>query len=57
MAISTPEQRRDRRFQLRFVLNEKQWKQFIDALDRPPREKLRLKRLFTEPHVAKRRTL
>jgi uncharacterized protein (DUF1778 family) len=56
MAISTPEQRRDRRFQLRFVLNEKQWKQFMDALDRPPREKPRLKRLFSEPHVAKRRT-
>jgi len=97
MAISTPEQPRDRRFQLRatareealikvaaegqgvnvtdfiigaarekahetltdqtrFVLNEKQWKQFMDALDRPPREKPRLKRLFSEPHVAKRRT-
>jgi uncharacterized protein (DUF1778 family) len=97
MAISTPEQPRDRRFQLRatareealikvaaegqgvnvtdfiigaarekahetltnqtrFVLNEKQWKQFTDALDRPPREKPRLKRLFSEPHVAKRRT-
>jgi uncharacterized protein (DUF1778 family) len=97
MAISTPDQPRDRRFQLRatareealikvaaegqgvnvtdfiigaarekaqetvtdrtrFVLNEKQWKQFMDALDRPPREKPRLKRLFSEPHVAKRRT-
>jgi len=25
--------------QTRFVLNEKQWKQFMDTLDRPPREK------------------
>ena len=97
MAISSPEQPRDRRFQLRatareealikvaaeghgvnitdfiigaarekaeetltdrtrFVLNEKQWKQFMVALDRPPREKPRLKKLFSEPHVAKRRT-
>jgi uncharacterized protein (DUF1778 family) len=96
MAISTPEQPRDRRFQLRataaeealikvaaerrgvnvtefilrsarekaeqdladqtrFVLDDRQWKAFMAALDRPPREKPRLRRLFTEPHVAKRR--
>jgi uncharacterized protein (DUF1778 family) len=97
MAISTPEQPRDRRFQLRataseeslikvaaerqgvnvtdfiisaarekaeealadqtrFVLNEKQWKQFMEALDRPAQEKPRLKKLFAESHVAKRRS-
>jgi uncharacterized protein (DUF1778 family) len=97
MAISTPEQRRDRRFQLRatareetlikvaaerqgvnvtdfiisaarekaeetladqtrFVLDDKQWKQFMRALDRPPREKPRLKKLFSESHVAERRS-
>lgn len=97
MAISTPEQPRNRRFQLRataqeetlikvaadrqgihvtdfiisaarekaemalsdqtrFVLNENQWKQFMDALDRPPKEKPRLKKLFTESHVAERRS-
>jgi len=97
MAISTPEQPRDRRFQLRataseetlikvaaerqgvnvtdfimrsacesaeqalsnqtrFVLDEKQWKAFMAALDRPPKDKPRLRRLFTEPQVAKRRS-
>ena len=38
--------------QTRFVLNEKQWKAFMAALDRPPKDKPRLRRLFTEPHVA-----
>jgi uncharacterized protein (DUF1778 family) len=97
MAISTPEQAKDRRFQLRatareetlikvaaqrkgvnvtdfilsaarekagetladqtrFVLNQKQWKQFMEALDRPARKKLRLRKLFTESHVAERRS-
>ena len=97
MAISMPEQLRDRRFQLRataseetlikvaadrqgvnvtefiirsacekaeqtlsdrrrFVLNDGQWKVFMEALDRPPQEKPRLRRLFAEPHVAKRRS-
>lgn len=96
MGISTPEQPRDRRFQLRatareemlikvaaerqgihvtdfiigaarqkaeetladqtrFVLNDQQWKRFMEALDRPPQEKPRLRKLFSEPHVAKRR--
>jgi uncharacterized protein (DUF1778 family) len=97
VAISAPDQRRDRRFQLRataseetlikvaaernglnvtdfimrsacekaeqalsdqtrFVLNDKQWKAFMAALDRPPKNKPRLRRLFTERHVAKRRS-
>ena len=97
MAISTPEQPRDRRFQLRatareetlikvaagrrgvnvtdfilgaarekaeealagqtrFVLDADRWKRFMKALDRPPREKPRLKKLFAEAHVAKRRS-
>src|SRR5205809_5789659 len=41
--------------QTRFVLDEKQWKAFMTALDRPPKAKPRLRRLFTESHVAKRR--
>ena len=96
MVISTPEQPKDRRFQLRatareetlikiaaerqglnvtefilraareraeesladqtrFVLDEKKWRQFMNALDRPPVEKPRLKQLFAERHVATRR--
>jgi uncharacterized protein (DUF1778 family) len=96
MAISTPDQPRNRRFQLRatpkqetlikvaaerqgvnvtdfiirsacekaeqalsdqtrFVLDEKQWKDFMAALDRPPKDKPRLRRLFAEAHVARRR--
>jgi uncharacterized protein (DUF1778 family) len=96
MATSTPEQPRDRRFQLRataseeelikvaaerqgvnvtefilrsareraeqtlaeqtrFVLDEKQWKAFLAALDRPAKDKPRLRQLFRERHVAKRR--
>jgi len=96
MAVSTPEQPRDRRFQLRatareetlikvaaerqgvnitdfimrsarekaekrrsqkqtrFVLNDGQRKRFMQALDRPPREKPRLRKLFAESHVAER---
>jgi uncharacterized protein (DUF1778 family) len=42
--------------QTRFVLDEKQWKAFLSALDRPAQAKPRLRRLFTEPHVAKRRS-
>src|SRR5882757_2944061 len=94
VAISTPDQTRDRRFQprataseetlikvaaerqgvnvtdfimrgacekaeqalsdqTRFVLDDKP---FTAALDRPPKDKPRLRRLFTEPHVAKRRS-
>ncbi len=97
MATSTPEQPKDRRFQLRataseetlikvaaarqgvdvtdfiiraareraeetlasqtrFLLNEDQWKLFMEALDRPAKEKPRLKKLFSERHVAKRRS-
>ncbi len=42
--------------QTRFVLHEKQWKEFIEALERPAREKPRLRKLFTESHVAERRS-
>jgi uncharacterized protein (DUF1778 family) len=96
MALSTPEQQRGRRFQLRatapeeelikvaaerqrvtvtefiirsacekaeqaladqtrFVLDEKQWRAFMAALDRPVRDKPRLRKLFQEPHVARRK--
>jgi uncharacterized protein (DUF1778 family) len=40
--------------QTRFVLDDKQWKAFTAALDRPARSKPRLRRLFAEPHVAQR---
>jgi uncharacterized protein (DUF1778 family) len=97
MAVSTPDQPRDRRFQLRataseeslikvaaerqgvnvtdfimrsaceraeqalsdqtrFALGDKQWKAFMAALDRPAKDKPRLRRLFNETHVAKRRS-
>jgi uncharacterized protein (DUF1778 family) len=42
--------------QTRFVIDDKQWKAFLAALDRPPRDKPRLRRLFREPHVAQRRS-
>jgi len=42
--------------QTRFVLDDKQWKAFLAALDRPPKDKPRLRRLFAEPHIAKRRS-
>jgi len=42
--------------QTRFVLDDKQWRLFMEALDRPPDEKPRLRRLFSEKHVAKRRS-
>ena len=42
--------------QTRFVLNEDQWKRFMNALDRPPQDKPRLRKLFSESHVAERRS-
>lgn len=42
--------------QTRFVLDDKQWKAFMAALDRPAKDKPRLRKLFQERHVAKRRT-
>src|SRR5688572_20350960 len=42
--------------QTRFVIDDKQWKAFLAALDRPPRDKPRLRRLFQESHVARRRS-
>ena len=97
MAISTPDQPRNRRFQLRataleeelikeaadrqgvnvtefilrsarekaeqaladqtrFVLDNHQWRAFMAALDRPAEDKPRLRQLFREQHVAKRRS-
>ena len=97
MALSTPEQSRDRRFQLRatlaeetlikiaaarqgvnvtefivrsaceraeqtladqtrFTLDDERWQVFLAVLDRPAKEKPRLRELFTERHVARRRT-
>lgn len=42
--------------QTRFVIDDKQWKAFLVALDRPTRDKPRLRRLFQESHVARRRS-
>jgi len=42
--------------QTRFLLDEKQWKAFLAALDRPAKHKPRLRRLFKEAHVAQRRS-
>lgn len=42
--------------QTRFVLDDARWKKFIAALDRPAQERPRLRRLFKEEHVAKRRS-
>ena len=42
--------------QTRFVLDDKRWKAFLTALDRPPQNKPRLRRLFQEAHVAQRRS-
>ena len=96
MALSTPDQPRDRRFQLRataseeelikvaaerqgvtvtefilqsarvraeealadqtrFVLDAERWEAFRQLLDRPAQDKPRLRKLFQEPHVARRR--
>ncbi|KAF3885561.1 MULTISPECIES: type II toxin-antitoxin system TacA family antitoxin [Nostocales] len=34
-----------------FVLNDEQWQAFQAALERPPQDKPRLRRLLTEPSV------
>ena len=41
--------------QTRFALNDKQWKLFMDALDRPPRIIPQIKKLFSGPPIAKSR--
>lgn len=42
--------------QTRFALDDKHWKAFLAALDRPSKDRPRLRRLFTETHIAKRRS-
>ena len=42
--------------QTRFTLDERQWKAFMAVLDRPAKDKPRLRRLFKVPHVAARRS-
>ena len=41
--------------QTRFVLNDKQWKLFMEALDRPPQVIPPIRKLFAEPSVAESR--
>jgi len=41
--------------QTRFVLDDKRWKLFMNALDRPPRVIPQVKKLFSEPPIAKSR--
>jgi len=40
--------------QVHFVLSEKQWKAFNDALERPARMRPRLRKLLTEPSILER---
>jgi uncharacterized protein (DUF1778 family) len=42
--------------QTRFVLDDARWKKFVAALDRPAQYKPRLRLLFEEEHLAKRRS-
>ena len=37
--------------QVHFILSEKQWKAFNDALERPARVRPRLRKLLTEPSI------
>ena len=41
--------------QTRFVLDDKRWKLFMNALDRPPRVIPQIKKLFSDPPIAKSR--
>ena len=41
--------------QSHFVLNEKQWKLFMEALDRPPQVIPQIAKLFSDPSVAESR--
>ena len=41
--------------QTKFILDQEQWDQFMALLDRPAQVKPRLNKLFTEPHIARRR--
>ncbi len=34
-----------------FTLEQRQWERFVEILDRPPREKPELVRLFSDPSV------
>jgi uncharacterized protein (DUF1778 family) len=40
--------------QVHFVLSDKQWKAFNDALERPTRLRPRLRKLLTEPSILER---
>jgi uncharacterized protein (DUF1778 family) len=40
--------------QVHFVLSDKQWKAFNDALERPARVRPRLRKLLTEPSILER---
>lgn len=41
--------------QTHFVLNEKQWAEFMKALDEPPRIIPEIQKLFSEPSIAESR--
>jgi uncharacterized protein (DUF1778 family) len=42
--------------QTKFVIDDDRWNEFMKALDAPAQEKPRLRKLFKESHVAKRRS-
>jgi uncharacterized protein (DUF1778 family) len=41
--------------QVHFVLSDKQWKAFNDALERPARVRPRLRKLLTEPSILEKK--
>jgi uncharacterized protein (DUF1778 family) len=41
--------------QVHFVLSDKQWKAFADALERPAKARPRLRKLLTEPSILEKR--
>jgi uncharacterized protein (DUF1778 family) len=41
--------------QVHFVLSDKQWRAFNDALERPARLRPRLRKLLTEPSILEKR--
>jgi len=41
--------------QVHFVLSDKQWKAFVEALERPAKVRPKLRKLLTEPSILEKR--
>jgi uncharacterized protein (DUF1778 family) len=41
--------------QVHFVLSDKQWKAFVEALERPAKIRPKLRKLLTEPSILEKR--